>query len=205
MVNENLNCGINDAHHYVYAVANEHPLMVWVDCEMTGLDLATDALVEIAVLVTDSDLNLIGDGVDFVIKCDPTKLDGMNEIVKKMHTDSGLLPLIPSGISIQEAEEKILQYLTQSGVVEGKSPIAGNSVNFDRGFIERDMPNFAKMLHYRTIDVSSIKELARRWYPKVYFKSPAKTGNHRALGDIQDSIAELAHYRANLFAITPEN
>ena len=186
-------------------MAIEHPHLVWVDCEMTGLDLSTDALVEIAVLVTDSDLNLIGEGVDFVIKCDQAKLDGMNELVTKMHTDSGLLPLIPNGISMAEAESKILKYLTDSGVIEGKSPIAGNSVNFDRGFIERDMPAFAKMLHYRTIDVSSIKELARRWYPKVYFKSPTKTGNHRALGDIQDSIAELGHYRANLFAITPEN
>lgn len=205
MVNDNLNCGITDTHRYLYAVASEYPHLVWVDCEMTGLDLATDALVEIAVLVTDSDLSLIGEGVDFVIKCDQAKLDGMNEFVKKMHTDSGLLPLIQSGISMAEAEEKILKYLNESGVIEGKSPIAGNSVNFDRGFIERDMSNFAKMLHYRTIDVSSIKELARRWYPKVYFKSPTKTGNHRALGDIQDSIAELAHYRANLFAITPEN
>ena len=186
-------------------MANEHPHLVWVDCEMTGLDLATDALVEIAVLVTDSDLNLIGTGVDFVIKCEPAKLAGMNEVVRKMHTDSGLLPLIPNGISMAEAEEKILAYLKECGVVESKSPIAGNSVNFDRGFIERDMPNFGKWLHDRTIDVSSIKELARRWYPKVYFKAPAKTGNHRALGDIQDSIAELAHYRANLFAIQPEN
>jgi oligoribonuclease len=148
---------------------------------------------------------VIGKGVDFVIKCEPAKLEAMTEFVKKMHTDSGLLPLIPDGISMADAEEKILKYLAESGVVEGKSPIAGNSVNFDRGFIERDMTNFAKMLHYRTIDVSSIKELARRWYPKVYFKSPTKTGNHRALGDIKDSIAELAHYRANLFAITPEN
>ena len=205
MVNEDLNCGISGARGYLYAVANEHPHLVWVDCEMTGLDLTTDALVEIAVLVTDSDLNLIGEGVDFVIKCDQSKLDGMNEFVTKMHTDSGLLPLIPNGISMQDAENKILKYLAESGVIEGKSPIAGNSVNFDRGFIERDMPAFAKLLHYRTIDVSSIKELARRWYPKVYFKSPTKTGNHRALGDIQDSIAELAHYRANLFAITPEN
>ena len=181
------------------------PHLVWVDCEMTGLDLASDALAEIAVLVTDSDLNVIGEGIDFVIKCEPAKLEAMTDFVKKMHTDSGLLPLIPDGISIADAEEKILKYLAESGVIEGKSPIAGNSVNFDRGFIERDMPNLAKMLHYRTIDVSSIKELARRWYPKVYFKSPTKTGNHRALGDIQDSIAELAHYRANLFAITPEN
>ena len=172
---------------------------------MTGLDLSTDALVEIAVLVTDSDLNLIGTGVDFVIRCDNSKLESMSEVVKKMHTDSGLLPLIPNGISISEAETKIIEYLTQCGVTEGRSPLAGNSVNFDRGFIDRDMPALSKTLHYRTIDVSSIKELARRWYPKVYFKAPAKTGNHRALGDIQDSIAELAHYRANLFAVTPEN
>ena len=184
-------------------MANEYPHLVWVDCEMTGLDTVKDVLVEIAVLVTDSDLNIIGEGVDLVIKASAEQIADMNDFVTKMHTDSGLLPLIPNGISMAEAEEKILAYLKECGVVESKSPIAGNSVNFDRGFIERDMPNFGKWLHYRTIDVSSIKELTRRWYPKVYFNAPNKTGNHRALGDIKDSIAELAFYRKTVFVEQP--
>ena len=151
------------------AMATELPHLIWIDCEMTGLNLATDALVEIAVLVTDSELNVIGEGVDVVIHATQGQLDAMNDYVKNMHTASGLITEIPSGISVSAAEEKILEYL-----------------------------------HYRTIDVSSIKELARRWHPKTYFASPAKTGNHRALGDIQDSIAELAYYRTALF-VNPAN
>ncbi len=171
---------------------------------MTGLDLSTDALVEIAVLVTDSDLNVIGEGVDVVIHASQAQLDGMNEFVREMHTSSGLITQIPSGISISAAEEKILEYLASTGTEAGKSPLAGNSVSVDRNFIARDMPKLTEYLHYRTIDVSSIKELARRWHPKAYFSSPAKTGNHRALGDIQDSIAELAYYRTALF-VNPAN
>ena len=166
---------------------------------MTGLDLASDAMVEIAVLVTDSDLNIIGDGVDLVIKASAEKLAGMNEYVTQMHTTSGLITEIPNGVSISQAEDAILAYLETTGTVAGKSPLAGNSVSVDRNFIARDMPRLSEYLHYRTVDVSSIKELARRWYPKLYFASPAKTGNHRALGDIQDSIAELAYYRSSLF------
>ncbi len=171
---------------------------------MTGLDLATDALVEIAVLVTDSELNVIGEGVDVVIQATQDQLDAMNDFVKNMHTASGLITQIPSGISASAAEEKILEYLQASGTEPGKSPLAGNSVSVDRNFIARDMPKLNEYLHYRTIDVSSIKELARRWHPKTYFASPAKTGNHRALGDIQDSIAELAYYRTALF-VNPAN
>ena len=183
--------------------ASASPNLVWVDCEMTGLDTKNDVLVEIAVLVTDSDLNIIGEGVDLVIKATPEQISGMNEFVTKMHTDSGLIDEIPNGVSVSDAENTILKYLESSGVVAGKSPIAGNSVYVDRIFIARDMPKLAEHLHYRTIDVSSIKELTRRWYPKVYFNSPAKTGNHRALGDIKDSIAELSFYRKTVFVDQP--
>ena len=178
-------------------MANEQPNLIWIDCEMTGLDLEKDVLVEIAVLVTDSELNLIGEGIDLVIAATPEQLADMNEFVTQMHTNSGLITEIPTGISVSAAEDLIIKYLESASTVAGKSPLAGNSVSVDRSFIARDMPRLNEYLHYRTIDVSSVKELARRWNAKVYFNSPAKTGNHRALGDIQDSIAELAHYRAN--------
>jgi len=178
-------------------MANEQPNLIWIDCEMTGLDLEKDVLVEIAVLVTDSELNVIGEGIDLVIVATPEQLAGMNEFVTQMHTNSGLITEIPTGISVPAAEDLIIKYLESASTVAGKSPLAGNSVSVDRSFIARDMPRLNDYLHYRTIDVSSVKELARRWNAKVYFNSPAKTGNHRALGDIQDSIAELAHYRAN--------
>ena len=178
-------------------MANEQPNLIWIDCEMTGLDLEKDVLVEIAVLVTDSELNVIGEGIDLVISATPEQLAGMNEFVTQMHTNSGLITEIPTGISVSAAEDLIIKYLESASTVAGKSPLAGNSVSVDRSFIARDMPRLNEYLHYRTIDVSSVKELARRWNAKVYFNSPAKTGNHRALGDIQDSIAELAHYRAN--------
>jgi oligoribonuclease len=182
-------------------MANEQPNLIWIDCEMTGLDLEKDVLVEIAVLVTDSDLNVIGEGIDLVIAATPEQLAGMNEFVTQMHTNSGLITEIPSGISVSAAEDLIIKYLESASTVAGKSPLAGNSVSVDRSFIARDMPRLNNYLHYRTIDVSSVKELARRWNPKVYFNAPAKTGNHRALGDIQDSIAELVHYRANFLIV----
>ena len=181
----------------------KQPNLVWVDCEMTGLDTDKDVLVEIAVLVTDSELNIIGEGVDVVIKASAEQLAGMNDFVTKMHTDSGLITEIPNGIALSAAEDLILNYLKNSGVVEGKSPLAGNSVYVDRIFLNRDMPRLSEYLHYRTVDVSSIKELTRRWFPKVYFNSPAKTGNHRALGDIKDSIAELSFYRQTVFVAQP--
>ena len=180
-------------------MANELPHLIWIDCEMTGLDVVNDALVEIAVLVTDSDLNVIGEGIDVVIRASAEKLAGMNQYVTQMHTTSGLITEIPNGMTVSQAEDAILAYLETAGTVAGKSPLAGNSVGVDRTFITRDMPRLSEYLHYRTVDVSSIKELARRWYPKLYFAAPAKTGNHRALGDIQDSIAELAYYRTTLF------
>ncbi len=180
-------------------MATELPHLIWIDCEMTGLSLEKDVLVEIAVLVTDSELNVIGEGIDLVIKATPEQLAGMNEFVTQMHTTSGLITEIPEGISITAAEDAILAYLESAGTLPGKSPLAGNSVSVDRNFIARDMSRLNEYLHYRTIDVSSIKELARRWYPKIYFAAPAKTGNHRALGDIQDSIEELKYYRGNVF------
>jgi oligoribonuclease len=184
-------------------MANEYPHLVWVDCEMTGLDTVKDVLVEIAVLVTDSDLNIIGEGVDLVIKASAEQIADMNDFVTKMHTESGLINEIPNGVQVSEAEALILKYLDSAGVVPGKSPIAGNSVYVDRIFINRDMPKLSEYLHYRTVDVSSIKELTRRWFPRVYFNSPAKTGNHRALGDIKDSIAELSFYRKTVFVDQP--
>ncbi len=180
-------------------MANEQANLIWIDCEMTGLSLEKDVLVEIAVLVTDSELNVIGDGVDVVIKATPEQLAGMNDFVTEMHTTSGLITEIPNGISVKEAEDRVLAYLESASTQPGKSPLAGNSVGVDRTFIARDMPSLNEYLHYRTVDVSSIKELTRRWFPKAYFNAPAKTGNHRALGDIQDSIAELAYYRQAVF------
>ena len=181
-------------------MANENPPLVWVDCEMTGLDLAKDALIEIAVLVTDENLNLLGDGIDLAIKTDEKNLVEMSAEVRSMHTQSGLLDKLSTGVAMGVAEEKILEYLSKL-TSAGKSPIAGNSIGMDRNFINRDMPKLGSFLHYRSVDVSSIKELARRWYPKVYFNAPKKTGNHRALGDIQDSIAELKYYRDNIFIL----
>jgi oligoribonuclease len=184
-------------------MAAELPHLVWIDCEMTGLSLENDALVEIAVLVTDSELNIIGEGIDLVIHATDGQLAGMNDFVRAMHTSSGLIEEIPHGIEVQEAERQIMAYLNSVGVVAGKSPLAGNSVSVDRNFIARDMKTLADFLHYRTIDVSTIKELSRRWYPKAYFAAPAKTGNHRALGDIRDSIDELKYYRSAVFCDKP--
>jgi oligoribonuclease len=184
-------------------MAYDLPHLIWIDCEMTGLLLDKDVLVEIAVLVTDSELNVIGDGVDVVIKATPEQIAEMNEFVTAMHTSSGLITEIPQGTSLTEAENQIIKYLESAGTIAGKSPLAGNSVSVDRSFIARDMPRLNEFLHYRTVDVSSVKELARRWQPKIYFQAPAKTGNHRALGDIQDSIAELKYYRENFFIPAP--
>ena len=169
---------------------------------MTGLSLEKDALVEIAVLVTDSELNPIGDGADVVIKTTQAKLDQMSDFVKNMHTESGLLPQILNGASMEEAESKVLTYLQSTGIKPGTAPLAGNSISMDKNFIARDMPNLDAFLHYRIVDVSSLKELAKRWYPEIYFKAPAKTGNHRAMGDVRDSIEELRYYRANIFTKT---
>ena len=178
---------------------SENPNLVWIDCEMTGLSLVEDALVEIAVIVTDSELNPTGDGIEIVIKPPASALTQMSDFVRDMHINSGLLPLLESGTNLADAETKVLDYLKSCGVEVGKSPICGNSIWVDRNFIARDLPKVSEYLHYRSVDVSSIKELARRWYPRIYFAAPKKTGNHRALGDIRDSIEELEYYRKAIF------
>ncbi|MDR1824340.1 MAG: oligoribonuclease [Bifidobacteriaceae bacterium] len=177
--------------------------LVWVDCEMTGLDLGADALVEVAVVVTDSDLQPLGSGVDVIIKPPAAALEQMGSFVREMHTSSGLLEALDSGVSLAEAEAMVMSYVRQYVPAAGKAPLAGNSVSTDRRFIDRDLPEFGAYLHYRTIDVSSVKELARRWFPRVYFASPEKNGGHRALADILDSIDELRYYRAALFVPDP--
>jgi oligoribonuclease len=178
--------------------------LVWIDCEMTGLDLAKDQLVEIAVIVTDADLTELDEGVSIIIRPDDLSiLEGMDEVVVNMHTDSGLLDLIPSGVSLAEAQEQVMAYVHQHVPEARKAPLAGSSVYVDRGFLARDMPELDAHLHYRLVDVSSVKEIARRWYPRAYFNSPEKKGNHRALGDIRESIAELRYYRDAVFVPPP--
>ncbi len=177
--------------------------IVWIDCEMTGLDLIHDALIEVAVLVTDSELNVLGDGVDVVVTPPAEAVAQMNEIVQQMHTTSGLLAELDQGITLTEAEDAVLEYVTRWVPDVRRAPLAGNSVATDRGFLARDMRRLEQHLHYRMIDVSSIKELARRWYPRVYFASPDKHGGHRALADIRESIEELKYYREALFVPQP--
>lgn len=177
--------------------------IIWVDCEMTGLDKQRDALVEIAVLVTDADLNILGDGVDVVIKPPAEALKGMDPFVVNMHTVSGLLEELDDGMSLEEAQAQCLEYVKQYCPEPGKAPLAGNSVGTDRVFLDRDVPEFASWLSYRTIDVSSLKELAKRWFPRVYYNIPAKHGGHRALADIRESIQELKYYREVLLVDEP--
>ena len=177
--------------------------MVWIDCEMTGLDVVNDALVEIAVVVTDSDLNVLGEGVDIVIKPPPESLVDMNRIVIDMHTASGLLDELDAGTTLAEAEARVMAYVTEHVPEPRKAPLAGSSVYTDRGFLSRDMPELDAHLHYRLVDVSTIKELARRWYPRAYYNAPEKHGGHRALADILDSIEELKFYREALFVAQP--
>jgi oligoribonuclease len=177
--------------------------IVWIDCEMTGLDLGADALIEVAALVTDSELTILGDGVDVVIKPPETALTQMRDVVRQMHTTSGLLTELDGGVTMEEAQATVLQYIRAWVPEARRAPLAGNSVGTDRGFLARDMPDLESHLHYRIIDVSSIKELARRWYPRVYFASPEKNGNHRALADIRESIRELRYYRAAVFVPQP--
>jgi oligoribonuclease len=177
--------------------------LVWIDCEMTGLDLGADALIEVAALVTDFDLNVLGEGVDLIIKPPAEALDQMIPFVRAMHETSGLLEELDSGITLAEAEAQVLAYIKQHCADGSRPPLAGNTVATDRSFIVRDMPNLDAFLHYRIVDVSSIKELSRRWYPRTYFSAPAKRGNHRALADIQESIEELRYYRETVFVPSP--
>ncbi|MFM1905735.1 MAG: hypothetical protein RIT32_531 [Actinomycetota bacterium] len=178
--------------------------IVWIDCEMTGLDLTKDALVEVACIVTEADLTELDEGFQIVIKPDDLAiLDSMVDVVKQMHTDSGLITEIPSGVKLAEAEEQLLAYIKSHIPEPRKSPLAGSSVYVDRGFLIRDMPKVDAHLHYRLLDVSSVKEIVRRWYPRVYFGTPAKVGNHRALSDIKESIEELRFYRELVFQPDP--
>ena len=177
--------------------------IVWIDCEMTGLDLRQDALVEVAAVVTDSELRVLGEGVDVVIAPPPESIEAMGDFVRAMHTTSGLLEALSTGVTLQQAQETVMDYVRTWVPEAGKAPLAGNSVGTDKTFLDRDMPELVGHLHYRVIDVSSIKELARRWYPRVYFASPAKQGGHRALADILESIDELRYYRAALMPPEP--
>ena len=162
--------------------------IVWIDCEMTGLSLETDALVEVAALVTDYELTVLGEGVDVVIRPPEAALAQMGDFVRDMHTGSGLLDQLAEGTSLEAAQTMVLDYVKQWVTEPGRAPLGGNTVATDRSFLARDMPTLEGFLHYRNVDVSSIKELARRWYPRTYFAAPARRGNHRALADIQESI-----------------
>jgi len=178
--------------------------LVWIDCEMTGLDLGKDALIEIAALVTDSELNVLGEGVDIVIHADEEALANMPEVVQKMHAHSGLTEEVRrSTVTLEEAERRVLEYVKAHVPDPNQAPLAGNSIGTDRGFITRDMPDLDSHLHYRMVDVSSIKELVRRWYPRIYYAKPEKGLAHRALADIKESIGELDYYRRIAFVPQP--
>ena len=184
-------------------MASTNDRLVWIDCEMTGLDIAVDELVEVAVVVTDFDLTPVHPGFTIVIKPDQSALDNMNEFVTDMHTSSGLLEEIPGGVSLAEAEYEVLEYILKYVPAEQHAPLAGNTIGTDRAFLAKYMPRVDGHLHYRSVDVSSIKELARRWFPRVYFNAPQKHGGHRALADILESIRELEYYRRAGFVADP--
>ncbi|GGM72686.1 oligoribonuclease [Longimycelium tulufanense] len=178
--------------------------LVWIDCEMTGLDLSRDALIEIAALVTDADLNVLGEGVDVVVHADDAVLAAMPDVVRDMHERSGLTQEVRrSTVTLAEAERLVLEYIRRYVPEPRTAPLAGNSIATDRGFIARDMPALDAHLHYRMVDVSSIKELCRRWFPRIYFAQPEKGLAHRALADIRESIRELAYYRRTAFVAPP--
>jgi oligoribonuclease len=177
--------------------------LVWIDCEMTGLDVGVDELVEVAVVVTDFDLTPVDDGFSIVIKPDQSALDNMGDFVTAMHRDSGLLEEIPNGVSLAEAEYEVVEYILKHVPAGQQAPLAGNSIGTDRAFLAKYMPRVDGHLHYRNIDVSSIKELCRRWFPRVYFNAPPKHGGHRALADILESIRELDFYRRAAFVPDP--
>ncbi len=177
--------------------------LVWIDCEMTGLDVVNDALIEVAAVVTDAELHELDAGIDVVIAPPQATVDAMCDVVREMHTSSGLINELADGITMHDAQQQVLDYVRRHVPDAGKAPLAGSSVYVDRGFLLRDMPELEAHLHYRLVDVSSIKELARRWYPRVYFASPKKNGGHRALADIRDSIAELRYYRETILVPQP--
>lgn len=171
---------------------------------MTGLDLAKDALIEIAVLVTDAELRVLGEGLDLVIHADDEALANMPDVVRDMHARSGLTEEVRrSTVTLEEAERKVLDYVRAHVPDAQTAPLAGNSIGTDRGFIARDMPELDAYLHYRMVDVSSVKELVRRWYPRIYYAKPEKGLAHRALADIKESIGELEYYRRTAFVAQP--
>jgi oligoribonuclease len=180
---------------------SEH--LVWIDCEMTGLNPEVDCLVEVAVVITNSELEVLDAGLEVVIKPTPEGLANMNEFVRDMHTKSGLIEQFDSGLDLEEAERIVLEYVQRFVPDARTAPLAGNSIGTDRMFLNRYMPNLDQHLHYRNIDVSSIKELSRRWFPRVYFNLPKKAGDHRALADILESIEELRYYRKTVFVPQP--
>jgi oligoribonuclease len=182
---------------------NNTDRLVWIDCEMTGLDVDIDELVEVAVVITDFDLNILDPGFEIVIKPDQSALDNMNDFVRNMHTSSGLLEAIPDGVSLADAEFAVHEYILRFVPAEQSAPLAGNTIGTDRTFLAKYMPRVDRHLHYRNVDVSSIKELSRRWFPRVYFNAPAKDGGHRALADILESIRELEYYRRAAFVADP--
>ncbi|MEO7373295.1 MAG: oligoribonuclease [Terrimesophilobacter sp.] len=184
-------------------MANGSDRLVWIDCEMTGLDVGLDELVEVAVVVTDFELNVLDPGFDIVIKPSQAAFDNMNDFVVNMHTESALIDAIPLGVSLAEAETAVLAYIRQFVPVAGQAPLAGNTIGTDRAFLAKYMPKVDTHLHYRSVDVSSIKELSRRWFPRVYFNAPTKNGGHRALADILESIRELVYYRKAVFVPEP--
>ena len=184
-------------------MSSQNERLVWIDCEMTGLDLERDALIEVAALITDYDLNVVGDGVDIVIKPPAEALAQMDDFVRNMHTKSGLLPELDGGVTLAEAEAEVLAYVREHCAADSRPPLAGNTVGTDRAFLARDMRDLEGFLHYRNVDVSTIKELSRRWFPRAYYASPQKKGNHRALADIQESIEELRYYREAVFVPGP--
>ena len=185
-------------------MAERSDRLVWVDCEMTGLELGSDLLIEVAALVTDSELNVLGEGIDVVIGATHEQLANMLPVVRDMHASSGLTQeVLASTVTLQEAEQQVLAYVREHVPEPRKAPLCGNSIATDRGFLTRDMAELDNWLHYRMVDVSSIKELARRWYPRAYYASPKKGGGHRALADIQESVLELRYYRAAIMVAAP--
>jgi oligoribonuclease len=177
--------------------------LVWIDCEMTGLDVTRDALIEVAVVITDADLNIVDPGIDLLITPPAEALEGMNDFVRQMHTSSGLLDELPSGTTMEDAQQQVLDYIRRFVPTPKKALLAGNSVGTDKMFLEANMPMVIDHLHYRLVDVSSIKELAKRWYRKAFEEAPVKHGGHRALADILESIQELEYYRRVLFPHEP--
>ncbi|UYN84692.1 MAG: oligoribonuclease [Microcella sp.] len=177
--------------------------LVWIDCEMTGLDLSVDDLIEVAVVITDYELEPVHPGFQIVIAPTEAGLANMGEFVTEMHKSSGLLDELAAGVAMADAEQQVLAYITEHVPTAGQAPLAGNTIGTDRAFIAKHMPRVDAHLHYRSVDVSSIKELVRRWFPRVYFNAPAKNGGHRALADILESIRELDYYRRAGFVDDP--